>query len=152
MMETVIRSMTTLNKTAAELMIDLGAHACTDITGFGLVGHASHLIQEGEIGIEFDFDSIPFFPGVMDFLKKKVFPGGLGRNRDFYSPMVEFKGRIPDYKRNILFDPQTSGGLLIALSPEASEKMVKRLRKTGVTGATIVGKVIHHPERKIIVR
>ena len=84
-MKEAIRSMTSLNKTAAELMIELGAHACTDVTGFGLIGHASHLIQEGETGIEFDFNSIPFFAEVMDLSKKEIYPGGLGRNRDFYS-------------------------------------------------------------------
>ena len=82
----VVQSMTSLNKVAAELMIELDVHACTDITGFGLAGHASHLIQEGELGIEFDFDSIPVFPGLMDFLKKKVAPGGLGRNRRVLFP------------------------------------------------------------------
>jgi selenide,water dikinase len=108
--------------------------------------------QEGEIGIELDFGSIPTFPGVTDFLKKKVFPGGLERNRDFYSSMVEYKGRFPDYKKNILFDPQTSGGLLIALSPEGAEKMIKRLHKAGVDSAAIIGRVVHQAERKIIVR
>ena len=111
-MREAVRSMTSLNKIAAELMIELGAHACTDVTGFGLIGHASHLIQEGETGIEFDFNSIPFFTGVVDLSKKEIYPGGLGRNRDFYSYNVEFKGRIPQYKRNLLFDPQTSGGLI----------------------------------------
>ena len=84
-MQAAVRSMTLLNRTAAELMIELGAHACTDVTGFGLIGHASHLIQEGETGIEFDFNSIPFFKGVFDLSKKEIYPGGLGRNRDFYS-------------------------------------------------------------------
>jgi selenide,water dikinase len=73
----VTQSMATLNKAAAELMIELGAHACTDVTGFGLVGHASHLVQEGEIGIELDFKAIPFFPAVMELSEKKVYPGGL---------------------------------------------------------------------------
>ncbi len=140
-----------MNKIAAELMIELGVHACTDVTGFGLVGHASHLVQEGETGIEFDFEAIPYFPEVMDLLKKKVYPGGLGRNRDFYAPIVEFKGKIPEYQRDILFDPQTSGGLLIVLAPAASQKLVKRLHESGIDAVTI-GKVIEQPEHKIIVR
>jgi selenide, water dikinase len=150
-MSPVMKSMTTLNKKAAEIMIELGAHSCTDITGFGLAGHASHLIQEGSIGIEFDFESLPLFPGVLDFLKKKVAPGGLGRNRDFYSPTVEFSARIPQYKRDILFDPQTSGGLLIALPPEDAEKLVKKLKKANLT-AVVVGRVIRDRKRRISVR
>jgi selenide, water dikinase len=150
-MKAAIHSMTTLNKTAAELMIELCAHACTDITGFGLIGHASHLIQEGEIGIEFDFNSIPFFTGVFTLSKKEIYPGGLGRNRDFYSSHVEFKGRIPPYKRNLLFDPQTSGGLLIALPPQKAELIVKKLQKSKIN-ATIIGKIIKEADHKIIVK
>jgi selenide,water dikinase len=146
-----LKSMTSLNKTAAELMIEMGAHACTDITGFGLIGHASHLIQEGETGIEFDFNAIPFFAGVMELSQKKVYPGGLGRNRDFYAPNVEFKGWITQYKRNLLFDPQTSGGLLIALPPQKAEIIVKKLRKSKINAA-IIGKVVKQAEHKITIR
>jgi len=138
----VLKSMVTLNKTAAELMISLGAHACTDITGFGLIGHASHLIQEGSLGLEIDFNSIPVFPGVFDFLNEDVAPGGLGRNEDFYSPLVEVKGRLPEYKRGILFDPQTSGGLLVALPPEDAEKMVEEMLKIGMTNTAVIGRVV----------
>ena len=150
-MQEAIRSMTSLNKTAAELMIELGAHACTDVTGFGLIGHASHLIQEGETGIEFDFNEIPFFPEVMDLSRKEVYPGGLERNREFYSPQVEFRGRIPQYKRNLLFDPQTSGGLLIALSPAKTELMVEKLKKLKIH-AVIIGKIIKDTNHKITVK
>jgi selenide, water dikinase len=150
-MKEALKSMVSLNKTAAELMIEMGAHACTDITGFGLIGHASHLIQEGETGIEFYFNALPFFTGVMELSKKEVYPGGLGRNRDFYSPNVEFKGRIPQYKRNLLFDPQTSGGLLIALPPEKAAVMVEKLRKRKII-ASIIGKVIKDTDHKIIVK
>jgi selenide,water dikinase len=147
----VVRSMTGLNKIAAEIMIDFGVHACTDITGFGLIGHASHLIQEGDIGIELDFKAIPVFSGVSDLLKEKVYPGGLSRNREFYSLSVEVRGKIPEYRLDILFDPQTSGGLLIALAPDASQKMVEQLHKLGINAA-MIGKVTAQPEHKIIVR
>jgi selenide, water dikinase len=146
----VLRSMTSLNKIAAEIMIELGAHACTDVTGFGLVGHASHLIQDKKIGIEMDFDSIPLFPGVVEILKRKVYPGGLGRNKEFYAPLVEIRGTIPDNRQDILFDPQTSGGLLIALSPSMSKALVERLQSTGIK-AVIIGSVIEQTENKIIV-
>jgi selenide, water dikinase len=151
-MTEVIRSMTSLNKKAAELMLEMGVHSCTDVTGFGLIGHASHLIQEGEIGIEFDFKAIPVFARVMDLLKKEVYPGGLARNRDFYGPGVEFPPQMAAFERNILFDPQTSGGLLIALPFPASSELVDKLHKAGVLSAAVVGKVIKQPQRKIIVR
>jgi selenide,water dikinase len=151
-MAVVTRSMTMLNKIAAEIMIGLRAHACTDITGFGLIGHAAHLVQEGDSGIEIDFRAVPFFPGIMELLKKEIYPGGLGRNRDFYSPSVEFDPRIPHYKRNILFDPQTSGGLLVALSPANAQNIVEKLHQSGVKSAAIIGKIIRQSEHKIIVR
>jgi selenide,water dikinase len=151
-MQPAIQSMSALNKIAAELMLELGVHACTDITGFGLVGHASHLIQEGKIGLEFDFSSLPVLPGTFDFLKKKVYPGGLDRNRDYYSSQVEFKGQIPEYRRAVLFDPQTSGGLLVSLAPEAAEKLVKGLQEKGVSQAAIIGRVVPSRERKIVIR
>jgi len=151
-MEKVTRNMATLNKRAAELMIELGAHACTDITGFGLAGHASHLVQEGDLGIEIDFQEIPVFPEVMELLKREIYPGGLGRNRDFYGAAVEFKGRTDGYKQNILFDPQTSGGLLVALPRESSRKMVEELNKDGNSNARVIGRIIRQPEHKIIVK
>ena len=150
--EPVRISMSTLNKTAAELMLEIGAHSCTDVTGFGLIGHAAHLVQEGRTSLELDFKAIPFFPDVMNFLKKEVCPGGLGRNRDFYMPQVEFKGNLPQYKRNLLFDPQTSGGLLIALPADEAEKLVKKLQAAGIKEAAVIGKVIESPQYKIIVK
>jgi selenide,water dikinase len=144
--------MATLNKVAAGLMLDLGVHSCTDITGFGLAGHASHLVQEGNLGLEFDFKAIPFFPEVMDLLQKEICPGGLGRNRDFYSPRLEFAGDIPRHQRDILFDPQTSGGLLIALAAGEAQRLVEQLRDRGNTGAAVIGRVIEQPEHKIIVK
>lgn len=147
----VAKSMATLNKKAAELMMEMGVHSCTDITGFGLIGHASHLVQEGETGIELEFNSIPVFPEAFEFSRKEVYPGGLGRNRDFYSVQVEFKGTIPAYRRNLLYDPQTSGGLLISLPPEAASKLGAALHNLGIN-APIIGKVVRQPEHKIIIR
>ena len=83
--------------------------------------------------------------------KKEIYPGGLGRNRDFYSHNVEFKGRIPQYKRNLLFDPQTSGGLLIALPSSKAALIVEKLLKSKINAA-IIGKVINQAEHKIVVK
>jgi selenide, water dikinase len=151
-MAKVIRSMTSLNNIAAGLMLEMGVHSCTDITGFGLIGHASHLIQEGETGIEFDYSAIPVFPRVLELLKNDVYPGGLARNRDFYGLGVDFPAEMPDFKRNILFDPQTSGGLLISIPPSESSKLVEKLHKAGVPAAAVIGKVIKQPERRITVK
>jgi selenide, water dikinase len=99
-----------------------------------------------------DFNALPAFPGVFDLLKKKIYPGGLGRNREFYTPQVEFKGHIPEYRRKILFDPQTSGGLLIAVPRDTAQGLVERLHRAGVASAVIIGRVIDQPDHKIIVK
>jgi selenide, water dikinase len=151
-MTEVIKSMATLNRKAGELMLEAGVHACTDVTGFGLIGHASHLIQEGQLGIEFDFNEIPFFIQVMELLKKDIYPGGLGRNRDFYNLGVDFDSSIPLYKRDIVFDPQTSGGLLMAVSAKVSAELVDKLHEAGMVTAAVIGRVIEQPERKILVK
>ncbi len=148
----VTRSMSTLNKEAATAMIELGAHACTDITGFGLIGHASHLIQGEEGGIRLDLSAIPVFDEVLELAKLGLYPGGLENNRKFYSSAAEFDSGIPEFKRNILFDPQTSGGLLIALPEPAAEKLVRRLHKAGIVAASIIGEIVEKPKKKILVK
>jgi len=97
-------------------MVETGVHAATDVTGFGLIGHAAGMIEEGEIGLTIDYGSIPLLPGVKDFAGQGLVPGGTFKNRDFRLPIV--LGQLDEEMLLILFDPQTSGGLLIALPQE----------------------------------
>ena len=143
--------MATLNKKASELMQEVGVHACTDITGFGLLGHACQLARNSQVGIKINPSSVPVFSEVEGFAKAGLCPGGLHRNREFYGKMVKFSKQIPDYIQDILFDPQTSGGLLISLAPETTELLVKKLQKAGVQDAIIIGEVIGKPTGKILV-
>jgi len=132
-------------------MRELGANACTDITGFGFLGHACQLAQNSHVGMKVNSGSIPVFTEVQEFAKAGLCPGGLRRNREFYGKMVEFSKQVPDYIKDILFDPQTSGGLLISLASEDAELLVGRLKKAGITEAVVVGEVISKPLGKIIV-
>nr|MBC8274628.1 selenide, water dikinase SelD [Chloroflexota bacterium] len=143
--------MAALNKKASELMQEVGVHACTDITGFGLLGHACQLAQNSQVGIKINPSSVPVFAEVEEFAKAGLCPGGLHRNREFYGKMVEFSNQVPDYIQDILFDAQTSGGLLISLAPETAELLVKKLQKAGVQDAAIIGEVISKPMGKILV-
>jgi selenide,water dikinase len=143
--------MAALNKKASELMQEVGVHACTDITGFGLLGHASQLAHNSQIGIKINSSAVPVFTEVEDFAKAGLCPGGLHRNREFYGRMVEFSEQIPDYTQDILFDPQTSGGLLISLTPKTAELLMSKLQKAGIQDAAIIGEVISKPVDKIIV-
>jgi len=145
------KCMATLNKRASELMQEVGVHACTDITGFGFLGHACQLAQNSQVGIKVNSGSVPILTEAREFAKKGLCPGGLGRNREFYGKIVEFSNQIPDYIQDILFDPQTSGGLLISLAPEKADLLVGRLQKAGVQDAAIIGEIISKPMGKILV-
>jgi len=150
--ETVVmitRYMATLNKKASELMQEVGAHACTDITGFGLIGHAIRIAESSQVGIELHLDSIPYFPEVKEFSRQGLCPGGLYRNKDYYSSKVGFTGEIPEYMQDILFDAQTSGGLLICLSPDMAELLLGRLRGEGIEDAAVIGEIVSEPRGRI---
>jgi selenide,water dikinase len=147
----VTKYMATLNKKASELMQEVGAHACTDITGFGFLGHACQLAQNSRVGIKVNSGSVPILTEVEEFAKKGLRPGGLNRNREFYGKMVEFSRQVPDYIQDILFDPQTSGGLLISLASKDAEVLTARLKKSGIIEAAIVGEVIGKPSGKIVI-
>jgi selenide, water dikinase len=143
--------MASLNKKASELMQEVGVNACTDITGFGFLGHACQLAQNSQVGIKVSSGSVPVFTEVENFAKAGLCPGGLNRNREFYGKMVKFSEQVPGYIQDILFDPQTSGGLLISLAPEEAELLMSRLKKAGIPEASIVGEVISKPAGKIVV-
>jgi selenide,water dikinase len=147
----VTRYMATLNKQASEIMQEVGAHAGTDITGFGLLGHTCQLAGNSQVGIKLYVASIPFFPEAEEFAKKGFCPGGLSRNREFYSRLVEIAPNIPRHVQDILYDPQTSGGLLISVAPEAAPRLLDRLHEAGVPEATIIGEVLDQPVGRVIV-
>ncbi len=147
----VTKYMATLNRTASELMQEVGANACTDITGFGFLGHASQLAENSRVSIRITSKSIPILPKVKELSQKKVYPGGLNRNREFYGKKVEFSKQVPDYMRYILFDPQTSGGLLISVAPEKADSLIGKFKKAGISETALVGEIIKGPAGKIIV-
>jgi len=144
--------MATLNRTASETMMTVGVNACTDITGFGFIGHACEMLTDTGLGITIDSTSIPFFPEVEDFSAQGLLPGGLTRNRDFRMPMVGMAPGVPQFIQDILFDPQTSGGLLIAASKAKATRLLKLLHEKGVTSATVVGEIVTSPKNRILVR
>jgi selenide,water dikinase len=146
------RSMATLNKNASETMMTVGVHACTDITGFGFLGHACEMLEDAEIGMIVDSASVPFFPDAARFAEMGFIPGGMGRNRDFRKHMVEMRSTVPEYLQNILYDPQTSGGLLIAVSSKKALILLKALRANGITEAEVVGQIVARPRNRIVVK
>jgi selenide,water dikinase len=113
-----IRSMLTLNRRACEEMLRFDVHGCTDVTGFGLIGHAREMALASNVTLEIEIDRVPFLPGALDYARRGAVPGGLNNNREFASCQVEPVREIAHEVEALLYDPQTSGGLLITL-PEA---------------------------------
>jgi len=148
----VTNCMAGLNKTASEIMQEVGVNACTDITGFGLLGHAGEMIQDSDVGMIIYASAVPFFPEAEEFARIGMVPGGTHRNREFRLKLTEVDLKLSPYLLDILFDPQTSGGLLISVPKEKADKLLGRLRKEKVKDAAIIGEVVAEPKGKILVR
>jgi selenide,water dikinase len=142
--------MTTLNRAATELMMETpDVHACTDITGFGLLGHLAEMIDGTEVGAVIRASSVPFFPELREFVEMGVVPGGLHRNRAFRSSMIDIGSGCPDWMVDIFFDPQTAGGLLIAVSENQAESLIKKMHTHGIVEAAIIGEIVAEPKGRI---
>jgi len=146
-----IECMSTLNKKAAELMTEAEVHACTDVTGFGLLGHACEMIEGEDVGMVIHPSVVPLLPGTEDFAAMGLIPGGTIRNRDFRLSMIERAAEISDEKLLILFDAQTSGGLLVSVPGPKVHALLKRLHQEGVKEAAIIGEVLEQPKGKIVI-
>jgi selenide,water dikinase len=123
--QAAIDSMLTLNRRACEAMLAYDVHGCTDVTGFGLIGHAREMALGSGVTIELDTASVQFLPGALDYARQGALPGGLKNNREFASCAVEIAREIAPELENLLYDPQTSGGLLISL-PESDAAQLQR--------------------------
>jgi selenide,water dikinase len=137
----IAESMATLNRPAAERMRRHRPHAVTDVTGFSLVGHLAEIVANSAVAVELDFDAIPLFPGVAELARQDILPGAVERNREAASAdMLDFAALAPA-QENILFCPETSGGLLVCLPEKAATTYLRELRKAGVATAAIIGRV-----------
>lgn len=138
--EPVMAEMATLNKEAASAMTQAGVKGGTDITGFGFLGHLSELIKASKVGAEIWSDTLPVWPQAADYAKEEICPGGLYRNQSFLKDTVKFDPGVPDWLRLLMFDPQTSGGLLMAIKKERAAELESLLEIAGVEYA-IVGRL-----------
>jgi selenide,water dikinase len=141
-----VACMTTLNRKAAELMAETAEiHACTDITGFGFLGHALEMAEGSRIGMRIRASEVPYFQGIRPFVEEGLVPGGLIRNRKFREKQLDVGPGCPEWLIDILFDPQTAGGLLISLPPDAAVELLRKMHAAGIKEAAIVGEVIPAP-------
>jgi selenide, water dikinase len=139
--EAAVRAMTQLNAAAASAMLKHDVHAATDITGFGLVGHALKMAEGSGVTIVFEESDLPLLPGVLEQCRAGMIPGGGERNREYYAPSVRIVDEVSDEIATIAFDPQTSGGLLIAVPEAESLALIAELQNGGHKDAAIVGRV-----------
>ena len=121
--EASIASMLTLNRAACEAMLGVEVHACTDVSGFGLLGHAREMAAASRVTLEIDASLVQFLPGALEYARAGAIPGGLKNNREFAGPAVRFDRELPPHVEDLLFDPQTSGGLLISLPEKDAAKL-----------------------------
>ena len=137
--EAAISSMAALNRRAAEIMLGFTVHACSDVTGYGLMGHALEMAGGSNLTLVLESTALPLLPGAIDLAEKGILTGGCKRNRDYLNDKISFDSSVPPELVEIALDPQTSGGLLIALPAKLAEKLVADLQSNGVTAATIIG-------------
>ncbi len=148
----VTRLMAALNREAAAVMAGFDVHACTDVTGFGLLGHLAEMVSGSGAGARLDSGRVPVIAEALEFAAMGLIPAGAYKNREFREQMVAFDDTVPRALRDVLFDPQTSGGLLISVGADQADGLVAALRAAGVGDAARIGEVIESAEETIRVR
>ena len=150
-MEEAINVMTNLNSGATIAMNAVGVNACTDITGYGLLGHLLEMCKGSNVSVTLEFNEIPLIQGVYELAQKGFIPGGTKRNLDYVSSQVNFSKNISQEQQYILADAQTSGGLLISVAKEKSKDLQKTLTENNTLSSAIVGHVYNPAESTIYV-
>ena len=137
-----VESMRTLNRQAGEAMTRFGLKACTDITGFGLIGHAAEMARASGVSIVLQYGALPLLPGVEELARMGIIPAGAYNNRDYLATEVSLAAELDQAREMILFDPQTSGGLLIAVPGNRAGEFLADLHSRNVALARVVGRVV----------
>lgn len=137
-----IRSMITLNDRASQVMQSFEVHACTDVTGFGLLGHLKEMLAGDPLDVRVFAREIPLLPGALEQAEAGLIPGGMYRNRDFVADLCALAPSVPRAMADILFDPQTSGGLLIAVPDHDAAPLLSALRNAGIADASLIAEVV----------
>ena len=149
-MADAIHNMAMLNKNASEVMLQLGINACTDIIGFGLLGHALELAEASKVGIEIDASALHIYPQVLELAAIGLVPAGSYHNREYYLPNVINREQIAPEIVDILADPQTSGGLLIVIASERLQQLTTQLESAGCDAFEIGRVSDNHPGQMMV--
>jgi len=150
--EAMTTAMKSLNAVASEVMQELGVNACTDITGFGLLGHGLEMALASRVTLSFRAGKLPLMNGALRHAQSGLMPAASVQNKHYVSPNVRLEGKISDDLLDILYGAETSGGLLVSLSREKAETLLKNLHSRGVEEATVVGEVIERQDVCLVVK
>ena len=148
--ESITLLMATLNRDAGRIMKTYPVSACTDITGFGLLGHLAEMLSNPSVGIRLESKAIPIIPEAVEYARNGFIPGGAFKNKAFRLPLVILPSHVDSVLVDILFDPQTSGGLLMGVSSDKAGALLESLKTAGVADAAIIGEVLSEPAGKIM--
>jgi len=143
-----VQWMKQLNQTASQLAIEFGVRAGTDITGYSLLGHSLEMAQASRVSLKFVFDNIPFISGAHGYAEKGIFPGGAFDNRKYFEPNVRFRSSLGEADQMLLFDPQTSGGLLLGVPAQTLDSFLRRAQEMN-QAAWLIGEVTEGTGLKI---
>lgn len=150
LLDKIYKQMSTLNKAARDIMVKYDVHSCTDVTGFSLLGHSYEMASGSNMSICLDSKSIPYHKEAYDFASMGMLPGGMYRNMNYASAGVVFAEGVDENLANIYYDPQTSGGLLMAISQKDADRCLKELQEV-IPESAVIGYVEHKKEKSIYV-
>jgi len=145
----VTHLMASLNRAAVDIMSDFDVSACTDVTGFGLLGHLAEMVCGSGMSARIFSGRVPLIAEALEFAAMGLIPAGAYKNREFRESMIEFAETVPRSRQDVLVDPQTSGGLLISVDGHQGDKLVAALKDAGIYDAAQIGEILSNPEEKI---
>lgn len=150
-MDKAAQMMASLNGAACEAMLEVGVHAATDITGFALAGHALEMASGSRVGIRIGLDALPYYPEALELIAQGARTGATTSNQQLVEGMVEFEPGIKEEEQMLFYDPQTSGGLFIALAADDADELLALLKERGVGEAKLVGETFATESPKLVV-
>lgn len=148
----ISQSMIELNKVPSDIVVEMGIKTATDVTGFGLLGHLSEIVLQSGVTAELYADRVPVFEEVLEYLRQGMISGAIERNREYASRLVRVEKDVEEGLEAAFYDPQTSGGLLIAVEEEKADSLISRLKKKGVRQAAAIGKIVGKSDGKILLK
>ncbi|MCK4760225.1 MAG: selenide, water dikinase SelD, partial [Candidatus Aminicenantes bacterium] len=151
-LKAISQSMAELNKISSEVMRKMRVTTATDVTGFGLLGHLSEMAVQSGITAEIYAGKVPVFDGVLECVQQGIISGAVDRNKEFATQYVKAGKGVSKEMTEVLYDPQTSGGLLISIREDKSEKLIALLKKRGVAHAVAIGKVVAKSDGQIVIK